>query len=30
MSLLPTLGTLLWFWLSRPDALWQQAARRTD
>ncbi|HEX5226304.1 MAG TPA: MFS transporter [Bryobacteraceae bacterium] len=30
MSLLPTLGTLLWYWLSRPDALWREAAARTD
>lgn len=30
MSLLPTLGTLLWYWLSRPDALWREAALRTD
>jgi MFS transporter, ACS family, hexuronate transporter len=29
-SLLPILGTLLWFWLSRPDALWREAAARTD
>ena len=29
-ALMPVIGTLLWFWLSRPDALWQQAARRTD
>jgi ACS family hexuronate transporter-like MFS transporter len=30
MSLLPTIGTLLWYWLSRPDALWREAAARTD
>jgi len=30
MSLLPTLGTLLWYLLSRPDALWRAAALRTD
>jgi MFS transporter, ACS family, hexuronate transporter len=29
-SLFPILGTLLWFWLSRPDALWREAAARTD
>lgn len=29
-SLFPILGTLLWFWLSRPDALWRAAAARND
>lgn len=27
-ALFPILGTLLWFWLSRPDALWREAALR--
>jgi len=29
-SLFPILGTLLWFWLSRPEALWREARMRTD
>jgi MFS transporter, ACS family, hexuronate transporter len=29
-SLFPVLGTALWFWLSRPEALWRDAALRTD
>lgn len=30
MSLLPVVGTLLWYWLSRPDALWREAALRAQ
>jgi MFS transporter, ACS family, hexuronate transporter len=29
-SLFPVLGTALWYWLSRPEALWRRAAQRTD
>jgi ACS family hexuronate transporter-like MFS transporter len=29
-SLFPVLGTALWFWLSRPEKLWREAALRTD
>ncbi len=29
-SLFPVIGTALWFWLSRPEALWRAAALRTD
>jgi ACS family hexuronate transporter-like MFS transporter len=29
-ALFPILGTAIWFWLSRPEKLWRQAALRTD
>jgi hypothetical protein len=29
MSLLPVLGTALWFWLSREDSLWASQNRET-
>jgi ACS family hexuronate transporter-like MFS transporter len=30
MALLPTVGTALWIWLSRPEALWREAAARAS
>jgi len=30
MALLPLAGTLIWLWLSRPEALWREAAERVD
>jgi len=30
MALLPLAGTLIWIVLSRPEALWREAAARTD
>lgn len=29
-ALFPVLGTALWFWLSRPEKLWREAALRMD
>ena len=29
-ALFPMIGTALWFWLSRPEKLWREAALRTD
>ena len=29
-ALFPILGTAIWFWLSRPEQLWREAALRTD
>jgi len=29
-ALFPTIGTSLWYWLSRPEKLWREAALRTD